>query len=50
MSFSAPSAINMEHSTVKFDTEQERLYKNSSDQSGVCSHETGEARQRADAQ
>ena len=37
MSFSAPSAINMEHSVVKFDTEQERLNKNSSDQSGVYS-------------
>lgn len=35
MSFSAPSAINMEHSVVKFDTEQEYLNKNSSDQSGV---------------
>ncbi|XP_044272389.1 transmembrane protein 94 isoform X2 [Tribolium madens] len=37
MSFSAPSAINMEHSVVKFDTEQECLNKNSSDQSGVYS-------------
>lgn len=25
MSFSAPSAINMEHSVVKFETEQEQL-------------------------
>lgn len=37
MSFSAPSAINMEHATVKFDMEQEQLNKNSSDQSGVNS-------------
>ncbi|KAJ8928345.1 hypothetical protein NQ314_019075 [Rhamnusium bicolor] len=37
MSFSAPSAINMEHSIVKFDTEVEKfnIAKRSSEQSGV---------------
>lgn len=37
MSFSAPSAINMEHSIVKFDTEVEKfnIVKRSSEQSGV---------------
>lgn len=35
MSFSAPSAINLEHSTVKFDTEVEKfnIIKTSSDHS-----------------
>ncbi|XP_019880978.2 transmembrane protein 94 isoform X2 [Aethina tumida] len=35
MSFSAPSAINMEHSVVKFDTENERTPKKSSEQSNM---------------